>query len=557
MMQNGNPFEVCVNHRRETWCRCITTALTVLVLSGCGTPRVEDTARVRMLAEQFGHIDTVRLEEQSSTEPISVEKATAEVIQQAVEPNESASTIELTLEEVRTAVLANNLDLKVELIDPSIAQQEVDAERAKFESVFFGSTGYHKVEALGGGTVIRSSSHEIGVESPLHTGGTIAASLPASTSDSDDPDFDGVSDAAVSVSFIQSLVRSAGTRINTHSIRIARYGKYIVDARTKLMAIRILADADIAYWRLYSALREHDVRREQYKLAQDQLDHARRLVASGSAAKIEIVRAKAGLAGRLEGVINAETWVLDRERDLKRIMNRDAMALDSEIRIVTATEPKPSGLDLDDEAIVIAALNNRMEMAQLELQLTIDELDMELTRNAKLPLVMLDYTYRASGQSGTIGRAFGRIAGNSFDNHSVGLSATIPLGNEAAKARYRRTCLERLQSLLEIERLELFIEQDVYEAVNGLRQNWRRILAAEQGVVAARRDYEVEQSQFQLGQRTSTDVLFSATRLGDAQLRRIRAFAEYEIAQVRLARATGTILGYGQIQLEPIDIKEE
>ncbi len=405
--------------------------------------------------------------------------------------------------------------------------------------------------------MIRSSSHEIGVESPLHTGGTIAANLLAGSSDSDDPDFDGVSDAAVSVSFIQSLLKGAGTRINTHSIRIARYDKHIVDARTKLLAIRTLANADIAYWRLYSALRELDVRREQYKLAQDQLDHARRLVASGSAAKIEIVRAKAGLAGRLEGVINAETWALDRERDLKRIMNRDAIALNSAVRIVTATEPNPLGLELDDEVMVKAALNNRMEMAQLELQLAIDELDMERARNAKLPLVMLDYTYRPSGRSGALGRALERVAGNSSDDHSVGLSATIPLGNEVAKARYRRARLERLQSQLEIERFELFIEQEIYEAVNELRQNWRRILAAEQGVVAARRDYEVEQSQFRLGQRTSTDVLFSATRLGDAQLRRVRAFAEYEIAQVRLARATGTLLGYGNIHLEPIDIKGE
>jgi hypothetical protein len=32
---------------------------------------------------------------------------------------------------------------------------------------------------------------------------------------------------------------------------------------------------------------------------------------------------------------------------------------------------------------------------------------------------------------------------------------------------------------------------------------------------------------------------------------------EYEIAKVNLARTTGTLLGYGRIQLEPIDIKDE
>jgi outer membrane protein TolC len=557
MNQKRRQFEVCLQPRCWTLCGRVTIAFAILVLSGCGTATVEDDPKIRALTAQLNKVETIRLEEHSSSEPVSVEKATAEVTEQIAEPNELAPAVELTIEEVRAAALANNLDLKVELIDPAIAQQAVDAERAKFESVFFGSTGYRRTETLDDGSVSKSSSHEIGVESPLHTGGAVTASLPLSTFDSSDAGFDGVSEAAVSVSFIQSLLRDAGTRINTHSIRIAGYDKHIVDARTKLAAIGILANADIAYWYLYAARRELDVRREQYKLAQNQLEHARGLVESGSAAKIEIVRAKAGLAGRLEDVINAETWVLDRERDLKRIMNREAMPLNSIVRIVTATEPDPSGLDLDDEAMVKAALSNRMEMAQLEFRLAIDEINVELARNRRLPRVTFDYTYRTSAQSETVGRTFERIADSSFDDHSVGLSATIPLGNEAAEARFRRARLERLQSQFGLERRELLIRQEVYDAVNELRQNWRRILAAEQGAAAARRDYEVQQSQFQLGKRTSTDVLFAATRLGDAQLRRVGAFTEYEIAQIRLARATGTLLGYGQIQLEPIDINSQ
>ena len=45
--------------------------------------------------------------------------------------------------------------------------------------------------------------------------------------------------------------------------------------------------------------------------------------------------------------------------------------------------------------------------------------------------------------------------------------------------------------------------------------------------------------------------------MGDAQLRKIRAFVGYEIAKVNLARTTGTLLSYDRIQLEPIDIEAE
>jgi outer membrane protein TolC len=91
--------------------------------------------------------------------------------------------------------------------------------------------------------------------------------------------------------------------------------------------------------------------------------------------------------------------------------------------------------------------------------------------------------------------------------------------------------------------------------VENLQQSWRRILAAEQNVVTAAREYRVEQLQFRLGQRTSTEVLSAASSLGEAQAGRINAFVGYEIAQVNLASATGTLLGHGRVQLPPATLE--
>ena len=64
----------------------------------------------------------------------------------------------------------------------------------------------------------------------------------------------------------------------------------------------------------------------------------------------------------------------------------------------------------------------------------------------------------------------------------------------------------------------------------------------------------MEKSQFQLGARLSTDVLLAAGRHANAQLRQIQAFTRYEIAQINLARATGTLLGYGRIEITPVTL---
>jgi len=520
---------------------------TLILLAGCPNPTVKSDARLEAMKPRLSQIDTVRLEDRSTTRPVTVDQATTEVIQEVNEPNAAVPAMQLTLDEVRASSLANNLDLKIERIDPAMAQASLDAERAKFEAAFVGSAQYRRSNDSNDSS--RTTSLEAGITKPLSTGGSLSVGVPFSDTQSDT---DGLADAAVSVAYIQSLWRGAGTRINTQSIRIAAHEKGIVDAQTKLSAIHILANADVGYWRLYAARKELEVRREQYKLAQDQLKHARGKVASGAAPKIEIVRADAGLASRLEEVINAETSVQSAERDLRRIMNRSDMPLDATVEIIPTSEPNPLGLDLDPERLVQEALSNRMEVAEVELRLAIDQLDIELARDRTRPDVTFNYQYTAGAEGDSMGGALGHLGNTSSDGHVIGLFATIPFGHRAASARLERARLQRLRDQASQDRLRQAIRQEVYEAVSELNKDWRRILAAEQGVVAAYRDYRVEQSQFQLGQRTSTDVLYSATGLANAQLRRIYAMAEYEVARINLARATGTLLGYDRIRLEPI-----
>jgi len=145
-------------------------------------------------------INPVRPEDLSNSPPVSVEQATKEITEQITEPNESIPVIELTLEEVRVATLANNLDLKVELIDPAIEQQSLDAERAKFEAAFFGSASYDRVSEKETRVTSTRNAYEVGVVAPLYTGGSVSVGMPFGESDYDD--YKGVADAAVSVSVI-------------------------------------------------------------------------------------------------------------------------------------------------------------------------------------------------------------------------------------------------------------------------------------------------------------------------------------------------------------------
>lgn len=492
-------------------------------------------------------IESVQLADQSVSEPMDVAQATEQIVQDLADSNEAPLSMTLTLAQVRAATLANNLDLQVELIDPAMAEKTLDVQRAKFEPAFVGSGSTDYVEAMGTGAVSKAWSSQIGVTKPLPTGGTLSTRVPVADSDPG-----GVASASASVTVIQSLLRGAGTAINAQSIQIAEHQWHMVSARTKLNAIAWLANADVAYWRLFAAQKDLAVRREQYKLAQDQLSHAHKKVAAGSAARIEIVRADAGVASRLESVINAETTVDLFARNLRRIMNLPDVPLDSPVSMVLETRPYPLGLTLDEEALFARAVANRMDMVELELSMEVDDLNVAYARNAKLPDVTLSYSYAARTQGPAARDAIQNFSGRAYDDHVLGVSAVIPIGNQAARARLQRAKLSQLQGKLLKKRLCQMIRQQVAEAISQMDSNWRRILAAEQGVVAAERDYLVDKDQFKLGRRNSTDVLYSATRLGDAQLGRIRAFVDYEISQINLARVTGTLLGKDRVELSDL-----
>jgi outer membrane protein TolC len=540
--------------------RRFAVVLTCGCATGCSNPfGLLDDKTIGPSLEALREIDSIDLQQHSPAEPVTVEEAAAEALEELQSRTPPAATADLGLADVRAAALANNLDLKVVLVNPSIADAAASAEEAKFEATFFGSARYSDDESPTPSPVLAGSEttlalFDLGVRLPLVTGGEVVIDYPFNKLDTNraltlSPSYD----AALKFSISQPLLRGGGIKSNTHSIRVAQSERKIANAQTKLEAIRILANADRAYWLVYAARRQREVRVQQYELAVEQLEQAQRKVDAGEVAEIEVIRAQSGVASRLEDIIVAETVLRRRQRDLKRILNRDDLPMASETELVLTTEPGPVYLDLDPVALGDYAITNRMEMLELELQLAIDASTIDFQKNAALPLVTLDYEYNLNGLDTSWGGANDQIRRSTFTGWTLGLSAEIPIGNEAAKSRINQAILVRLQRLATKDLRRQAILQEVYNAVDLLNQEWQRILAARQATILAGRTYEAERRQFEVGIRTSTDVLDAAARLADAQSSEVRAVTDYEIARVDIAFGTGTLLGHGRVDWTPTE----
>lgn len=554
--------------------------ITSLMITGCSYylngssfAPIEEKAQARLMLKEGVELDRMTkspLETPEKALPKFKERD-VETVKKTDSPKDS---VELTLANIRALALENNLDLKIAEIDPKIAATQVSEEEAKFDDLIFAKAKYgsknmpsqnldvvkftptsesgllkNEVDKL---TAIPQLTQvldmEAGIVIPLRTGAKVTLSSPFD----EKKQFKGVPSAqyqnALRFSVSQPLLRDGGIDTNVAGIRIAKYEQQIIDVKTRLQSIRVLASIERAYWSIYMAWGELDVRRQQYENASDNLAMVKKRVANGLTAAIEINRAEIGVAERRESLITSNTTLKIRQRQLKLLLNDTNLNVDSQILIVPKTSPTLLHFEFDKNELVQKALTGRLELLELELKLAADLTKIDYLKNQTLPLFMLDYNYGSLGRdTQSLDSAFTQTFEGNYSDWSVGMRMEIPLSNELRKSKLERAVQERIQRLSTQQLRELTVKREIYDALDTTEQNWQRILAARQNVILAGLNYDAELKQFREGLRTMTEVLETLTRLGDAQLREVRAISDYQVSLVDLAFATGTLLGHNHV----------
>jgi len=544
--------------------RSIAAALAAPLLpAGCASPLATMQSDYGLMTpdDELAAIRTLRLtaadgsgapeaDDVSSEPPREGERATP-----AIEVASDADAVALTLEEARAAALEHNLAVRVALVNPSIANQSVTEEEAAFEAVFRVTGVTQNTDTPTSSTLddaqqtFRSLNPELVIPTRLGGEVTIAAPLTRSETTNQFATLNPAFTQDLEFSISQPLLRGAGRRTTMAGLKIASLDRQISLARTKLDVIAQLAAVDRAYWRLYADREEVAVRIQQRELAEQQLERARNELAAGRVAEIEVVRAESGVADQVEAILAARNRARASQRELKRLLNLPGLPVDGEASVELATTPDPALYAYDPEAMLRTALGSRMELLETELQLAQDLVRIDLAENAALPQLDLAALYRINGLGDGFIDAAETTVQNRFEDWRLSVTASLPLGNEAALAGVRRAVLARLQRIATRQDREQTIRQDVLDAIDTLTTSWQRVLAARERVRLSTRTLRAEERQFSVGRSTSTDVLDANSRLADARLNEVSAVVDYQVAQVDLAQSTGTLLGQARVDL--------
>lgn len=480
----------------------------------------------------------------------------------------------LNILEVRSKALKNNLAIEVSQLDPAMASASLRQEQAKFDNIIFAyakKTGIDSPKNAGNLAGFSSTNPNLdgqqvkitnlaqsvqtldimaGVKVPLRSGGSVTLSSPLENKKTAGAFSSDEYNSALRFSVSQPLLRNAGTQVNEASIRVAEFDKQAIQLKTKLQAIRIIALTDKAYWGLYEAWAQLDIRNQQYQLAIQNLTMVRQRVNEGLTAAIELNRAEIGVADRMEALIIAETNLKLAQRQLRFFMNDMESEQDNPSVINTTTEPNLLRYEFDRNKLIHDALNGRLDLLELELKLSAEAVNIQYFENQTLPLFSLDYHYGAlSSSANNLSNSYQNVFNGQFNEWAIGLKFEMPFTNEANKAKLDYAVQQRNKSLATKRLQTLTVKKEIFDALDQVENNWQRILAARQQVVIAGYNYDAELKQFNEGLRTMTEVLETLTRLGEAQIKEVKAVSDYQVSMIDIAYATGTIFGYTKLDI--------
>jgi outer membrane protein TolC len=477
----------------------------------------------------------------------------------------------LSVDEAVTLALEQNMDLRVERINPRIQDTGVAEARSIYTPLLSTTfTGNNRNSPNNGflsgaadDTTDRVTDRVLRdgvdlVQEVPWAGGRYSANWTGShrTTSSIFTSFDPVLDSSLTLNYTQPLLRNLGIDTPRWQIAIARANREISDIQLRNTVVFTQRNVRNAYWGLVVARSFLGVQRQSLDLAQESLRNNRTRVEVGTMAPIDIVQAESEVARNQESVIVAQAGV-ERAEDLLRTLIFDPDSPDFwSIQIEPSDAPMLASREIDIDAAVRNALDNRTDLDALDRNIETSGTDIRYYRNQQLPDVDLRVNYRATGVGGTFlqrdgffgevvdtrntsfGSVINNILTNDFPEWTVGVTVSYPFGTSAAEANLERARLVRSQEVVSRRSLEMRIATEVRDAARSVRTNLERVEATRASRILGERRLAAEQRRFEVGlsntffiAQAQRDLALDSNREQSAILDYTRSLVDFDAVQ--------------------------
>ncbi len=478
-----------------------------------------------------------------------------------VQAADSTTNRPISLQECIEMALKKNLELRIERINPQIALYGLREARAGYEPILNLSGEHDHNESgsrlLSGGFSVPgaetdtdafagslggltpwgmtydlrgNANKQSGTSFNFNTNTMTAFGIPFNNSQS-----------SAEIDLTQPLLKNFWYDSTRLRIAVAKNQIKVTDQRLRQTVIRIVWEVEQAYYGLKFSYENVIVQQKALDLAQRLLSENKKRVEVGALAPLDEKQSEAEVAKSQADLIKAQIDLELQQNELKKRINDNFASWNTE-RI----EPSDT-LSTDRELFNLQdswgkGLTMRPEYVQATLEVERQGFQLKYDKNQIFPQLDIFGTYGYNGSGSEFSDSLGQVEKRDLPFYVYGGRLVVPLGNGAARNRYRSSKATGEQLLLDLKRNEQEIMVDIDDAIKRATSNFERIQATRKAREYAEAALSAEQKKLENGKSTSFEVLRLQRDLTTARSEEISALVQYNISLADVARAEGATL---------------
>lgn len=452
----------------------------------------------------------------------------------------------LSIEDALLLALDNNPDLQVQSFEMGISEARQQQEEGRFSTRFFAEATMRDVRSTETARAtgeqfdaeIEQSRLTAGLQRRFSTGTDVSLALRQVSEDSNRaPSQD---EAAMTLSFSQSLLQGGGRNVNLAAVRRARLGVELSDWELNGYTEYVVANVEQAYWLFWLASETISIAEQALAVAEKQHQDVLQRIEVGQLARNESSVSNAEVARRRQTLIDAQANLTRRRIELLSMIAPDQHSLS----IIPSSLPGLPELndppeDLERRLTRADLLRSDLQEARLRMQQR--QLDTMVTRNGLLPRLEFFADLSKTGFGEDSGNAWSNLDDNGYDVQA-GIRLVRPLGNREERARDAESRFRLEQAELAIVNLRERIGTEILLALNELHRAQRQIEASAETRRLQALTVQAEEERFQVGAGTTLTVAQAQRDLLESMIAEQRALVQGQQALLDLYRAEGILL---------------
>ena len=506
----------------------------------------------------------------SIVDEISIDLIDLDELYAAIETRGAEDVLKISVQDCIDMALRQNPDILISAIDPEMSEADIFSSRGEFDPVL--QARYQKVDAeqsldqqqvafSGGISSVSQISENFNatLSGRVQTGTTYSLNFVGNKETSTFGGFIPEFDTSLSLQLTQPLLKGFGLKYNKVRINSARNNKKISEAQLRLTVMNTVSEVLKAYWDLVGAVENLRVREESLTNAERLLSISSTQREIGTAADIEVLQSKAGVAARQSDYVTARATIGDSSDRLKQLLDMRVGEQLSKVQLLPLDRPTENELDRFDinaydellNESQAKAIQNRPEIEMMELQLTNAGLEVYRTKKDMLPQLDLTGSLTHGGRAPTLDDAFKGLRREETNVFTYGVTGQVSLGNRSARGQHLRAKLTQEQVERQREQTKNGLLVNTSVALRNTYKNKTLVESSRQTMRLQEANVAAEESRLRLGVTTSWQVLQVQEDLTTAQTQEVQALVAFAKTVIDLSLAEGTLLETLNIDFSP------